>query len=231
MFPADRRYHLPSDQTCIPHRDFPSAPPSPTVSIGVTRVPLIQAFSVGTGTLHQVPDASMKPQLLTAGHHRSRTLDPSTLLRPSGLWSSEVHAFPARSSSPVFPIAILPKPRPFQGPFLSVTGSRSFVLPKPPSFQGPRLPDPFLSVTGSRYFVLQPLRSSSPSILPVPRPSAPPFLRPLRQRERRSTLSNNEAHFSSLNVCDTEKAACCSASFFESPDPCPISMSSTRTLQ
>mgnify|MGYP000661177701 CR=1 FL=1 len=46
-----------------------------------------------------------------------------------------------------------------------------------------------------------------------------------------STRSSSVAHCSSLMYCATEKAACCSASFFESPEPCPTSMSSTSTVQ
>ena len=46
-----------------------------------------------------------------------------------------------------------------------------------------------------------------------------------------SILSSNDAHCSSVISCDTEKAACCSASFFESPEPCPTSMPSISTLQ
>ena len=48
---------------------------------------------------------------------------------------------------------------------------------------------------------------------------------------RRSTLSSSEAHCSSLRYCDTENDARCSASFFESPAPCPTSISSTSTVQ
>lgn len=47
----------------------------------------------------------------------------------------------------------------------------------------------------------------------------------------RSTLSSSVAHCSSLMYCDTEKAARCSASFFESPAPWPTSTPSTSTVQ
>ena len=47
----------------------------------------------------------------------------------------------------------------------------------------------------------------------------------------RSTLSNSDAHCSSVMYSATENAACCSASFFDSPEPCPTSMPSTSTVE
>lgn len=42
-------------------------------------------------------------------------------------------------------------------------------------------------------------------------------------KESRSTLSSSEAHASSLTPSDTERAASCSASFFDPPVPWPVS--------
>lgn len=47
----------------------------------------------------------------------------------------------------------------------------------------------------------------------------------------RSTLSSSDAHCSSVMYSATENAACCSASFFDSPEPCPTSMPSTSTVE
>lgn len=51
-----------------------------------------------------------------------------------------------------------------------------------------------------------------------------------RQRASRSILSSSMAQVSSLGVCETEQAARCSASFFESPMPWPDSTLSMSTV-
>ena len=105
-------------------------------------------------------------------------------------------------------------------------------IPVVPRYSGSILqPPPGLRSLRYSALVLQPPRNPTPpsvfgpgSSVSPPRDSGP------GQRDRRSTLSSNEAHCSSVMYCETEKAARCSASFFESPAPWPTSMSSISTV-